>query len=235
MTRLNQVALVTFAAGFVIEGATEAYQFFSIGYLNRGWIGYYYIGLATTVVGLYLMYRGQHEWTEAHRRKVRAGHRLVWTAVVIFAGATVAIAILGRIYGGPGSVGPPSLLAWVVGGLVALSFGTYFLGLVALVEELVGRLARVASWVAFGWSLGVAVLTGWVVGNEFTSLLRQFFTDPLLLIASFAPLAFVIAPLFVSYFLFAAVYFDGYRHLVARGPPKTAPEPRTEAGPVESP
>ena len=45
-----------------------------------------------------------------------------------------------------------------------------------------------------------------MVGSEFQKLLHQFFTNPLGLIVSFAPLAFVIAPLFVAYFLFAGAY-----------------------------
>ena len=235
MTRLNRIALLTFAAGFLVEGTTEAYQFFAIGYLDHGWIGFYYIGLATTVLGFYLMYRGRHEWTEAHRRRFQSGHRLARAALLIFAGATVAIAVLGTVYGGPDSVGPPSALAWTVGGLVALAFGTFFLGLVTLVDQLIGRYARWASWVAFGWSLGVAVLTGWVVGNEFPALLRQFFTDPLLLVASFAPLAFVMAPLFVTYFLFTAVYLDAYRRMVLRGASRSAPPVPSTPRPADVP
>ncbi len=209
----TRAALLTFAIGFLVEGATEAYQFFAEGYLARGWIGFYYIGLATTILGFYLMYLGRHEWTDTHRRRVRAGHQLAWAAAGIFAFATVAIAILGVVYGGAGSPGAPTVLAWVVGGAVAVAFGTFFLGLVTVVEHLVDRYLRGVVWIAFGWSLGVAVLTGLVVGREFTSLLRQFFTDPLLLVGSFAPLAFVMAPLFVSYFLFAAAYLNAFRAL----------------------
>jgi hypothetical protein len=213
MTRRTRAALVTFAVGFLVEGATETYQFVASGYLGRGWVGFYYIGLATTIAGFYLMYLGRHEWTDAHRRRVQNGHRLAWTALGIFATATVTIAILGFTEGGPNSAGAPGVLAWVVGGLVALAFGTFFLGLVSVSEHLVGRLWKLLAWVAFGWSLGVAVLTGLVVGDQFTSLLRQFFTNPLLLVGSFAPLTFVMAPLFVTYFLFAAVYLVAARTL----------------------
>jgi hypothetical protein len=213
VTARTRAALLTFAIGFLVEGATEVYQFLAGGYLARGWVGFYYVGLATTIIGFYLMYLGRHEWTETHRKRVRAGHRLAWAAVAIFGLATVAIAILGDLYGGPDSSGPPAALGWLVGGAVAVAFGSFFLGLVVVVEHLVGRYVRVATWVAFGWSLGVAVLTGFVVGREFPSLLRQFFTNPLLLVGSFAPLAFVIAPLFVTYFLFSAAYLDAFHTL----------------------
>jgi hypothetical protein len=213
MTRRTRAALLTFAAGFLIEGSTEAYQFFAEGYLNRGWIGFYYVGLVTTGIGFCLMYLGRHEWTETHRRRVRVGHRLAWASLAIFAAATLAIAVVGSIDGGPGGSGGPAVLAWLVGGLVALAFGSFFLGLAAVVEHLVGRVWKALAWAAFGWSLGVAVLTGVVVGAQFASLVRQFFTNPLLLVSSFAPLAFVMAPLFVTYFLFTAVFLVAARGL----------------------
>ncbi|MGA7845655.1 MAG: hypothetical protein WCB18_01005 [Thermoplasmata archaeon] len=220
MTRAIRIALETFVFGFVVEGGTEVYQFLSGG--HQVWIGLYYFGLITTGVGFYLMYRGRHEWTESHRHSIRRGHRLLWAALGIFIGAAAIIAVLGSLEGGPGHGGPPAVLAWIVGGLVALAFGNFFLGLVVLVERLVGPVGRVISWLAFAWSLGVAVLAGYMVGSEFQKLLHQFFTNPLGLIVSFAPLAFVIAPLFVAYFLFAGAYTDAYLRLRAHG---TKPPP----------
>jgi len=192
------------------------YQFFSAGYTHRGWIGFYYVGLVTTGIGFYLMYRGRHEWTETHHRSVRRGHHLLWVALAIFIGAVGAIAVLGALEGSPGHGGPPSVVVWIVGGLVALAFGNFFLSLVVLVERLVGPVGRLVSWAAFAWSLGVAVLTGYIVGNGFLNLLHQFFTNPLGLVVSFAPLAFVMAPLFVTYFLFAVAYSEAYLRLRSR-------------------
>lgn len=216
VTRAIRLALATFVVGFVVEGATETYQFFSYGYSGQAWIGFYYIGLVTTGLGFYLMYRGRHEWTETHRRSVARGHRFLWVALGMFIGAAGAIAALGALEGNSGGGGPPAVVVWIVGGLVALAFGNFFLSLVVLVERLLGPVGRILSWVAFAWSLGVAVLTGFNVGNGFLTLLHQFFTNPLGLIVSFAPLAFVIAPLFVTYFLFAAAYSDAYLRIRAR-------------------
>lgn len=218
MTRTTRLALATFVVGFLTEATVEVYQFVSYGLAEPGDIGLYYIGLIATGLGFYLMYRGRHEWTELHRRNVYRGHRFLWAAVGIFAGAIGVIAVLGTLTGRPGSAGPSPELAWVVGGLVALAFGNFFLGLTILVDRLVGRLGRVLTWTAFAWSLGVAVLTGVLVGDEFASLLREFFTNPLGLVGSFAPLAFVMAPLFVSYFLFAAAYTEAYMRLRATSP-----------------
>jgi len=227
VTRTIPIALETFVVGFVVEGGTEVYQFVSAG--RPVWVGFYYVGLITTGIGFYLMYRGRHEWTEPHRHNVRRSHRLLWAALAMFIGAAAIISVLGSLEGGPGHGGPPAVLIWIVGGLVALAFGNFFLGLVVLVDRLVGQVGRIISWVAFAWSLGVAVFTGLMVGNEFQKLLHQFFTNPLGLIASFAPLAFVIAPLFVAYFLFAAAYTDAYLRLRTHGarPPPDHPGPTT--------
>lgn len=208
MTRTVRIALGTFVVGFLFEAGAELYQFLSFGVGAHGWIGLYYVGLVTTGVGFYLMYRGRHEWTELHRRQVLRGHRHLWIAVGIFAGALVAIALLSQLPSLRSGHDASTPIAWLVGGLVALSFANFFLGLATLVDRLVGRWGRVCAWTAFAWSLGVAVLTGTLVGGELPALLTQFFTDPLGLIVSFAPLAFVIAPLFVSYLLYAAAYSE---------------------------
>jgi len=228
MTRTIRIALVTFVVGFLAEAAAEIYQFVSYGISQPGWIGFYYVGLLTTGIGFYLMYRGRHEWTDLHRRNVHRGHRLLWAALAIFGGAVATIAILGWTLGSSGSPGVPPVFAWLVGGLVALAFGNFFLGLATLVDRLAGRVGRLLAWTGFGWSLGVAVLTGLIVGGEISSLVGQFFTNPLGLIVSFAPLAFVIAPLFVSYLLFAAAYTDAYLRL------RKNPRPHHPETPVPS-
>ncbi len=213
MTLSIRLALLAFLVGFAVEGATEAYQLLAAGYLHQGWIGFYYLGLATTGAGFYLIYRGRHEWTELHRRSVRHSHRFLWAAVALFAGATVAIAGLGTLIGGTATVGPPLWVGWVAGGLVTLALGNFFLSLVLVVYRLVGRWGRTLAVAAFAWALGVAVLTGSIVSDGFLTLFHEFLTNPLGLVVSFAPLAFVMAPLFVAYFLFVGAYADAYRHV----------------------
>ncbi|MGI0071156.1 MAG: hypothetical protein ACRECT_03695 [Thermoplasmata archaeon] len=235
MTRTIRLALATFIIGFLVEAAVELYQFLSYGLNRPGWPGFYYIGLVTTGVGFYLMYRGQHEWTALHQRNVHRGHRFLRASIAIFVGAVLAIAVLGATEGNPAGAGPAPGLAWLVGGLVALAFGNFFLGLAMLVDQLVGPYGRVLAWTGFAWSLGVAVLTGFLVGGEFPTLLHEFFTNPLGLIVSFAPLAFVIAPLFVSYGLFAAAYTDAFRRLRAPGAPGSTPPETRPDGPTPPP
>ncbi len=229
MTLTIRIALATFVVGFLTEAGAELYQFLSYGLDRPGWIGFYYVGLITTGLGFYLMYRGRHEWTDLHHRNVRRSHRLLGSAVVIFVGAVGAIALLGIGENGAGGVGPAPVIEWLVGGLVALSFGNFFLSLVTLIDRIAGRLGRLLARIAFAWSLGVAVLTGFLVGNEFSALLHEFFTNPLGLVISFAPLAFVIAPLFVTYFLFAAAYAEAYRRLRPRGDRSVSAAPPTHS------
>ncbi len=226
MTLSTRLSLLTFAVGFVIEGSTEAYQLATIGFLGVGWIGFYYVGLATTVLGFVLMYRGRREWTELHRRRVERGHRSLWVALALFAAGTAAIAIVGTVHGSPSSGPLPPGVAWLVGGLVTLAFATFFLGLWLLVSRMVGPVGLALATAALAWSFGVAVLTGLVVGSEIVTLVTQFFTDPLELIVSFAPLAFVMAPLCVAYFLYAAAYLEAYRNLAVGAAPGDRPSPQ---------
>jgi hypothetical protein len=228
MTRTIRIALATFVFGFLAEAAAEIYEFASYGISRTGWIGFYYVGLVTTGLGFYLMYVGRREWTELHRQSVKRGHRLLRVSIAMFLGAFAAIGVLGTWEGRSSiSAGPMSLIAWVVGGLVALALGNFFLSLVTLVYRLVSALGRLLAWAAFAWSLGVAVLTGIDVGGEFPSLLREFFTRPWGLIVSFAPLAFVLAPLFVTYLAFAVVYTEALLRLRRASRPRAsaAPEP----------
>jgi len=233
-----RVALLTFAFGFVVTGVTEAYQFLVSGYLGRAWVGVYYIGLFATGAGFYLIYRGRHELNELHLRNVLKGRRFLATAVAIFLAATVAIVVLGILLGSASEPNAPLVLVGLVGGAVALSFGNFFLSLVLIVRHLVSRWAETAAWAGFGWSLGVAVLTGFVVGEQFPTLLHEFFTNPLSLIVSFAPLAFVMNPLFVTYVLLALAYWDADRHvrLIRPGPSPAPSFPVPASGEVaESP
>ncbi len=236
MTLNSRVALLTLSIGFVVEGGTEAYQFATSGALHSGWVGFYYVGIATTIVGFFLMYRGRHEWSAFHRKSVVHGHAVAWMAVALFAGATIAIAAIAAAEGPAHSGGTPVVLVALVGGAVALAFGNFFLGLALLVRHLVSRWGAILSWAAFVWSLAVAVLTGVVVGQEFPTLLGTFFSSPLALMTSVAPLTFTMAPLFVTYGLFAAAYMDAERRMRRSSPDgeKDLPE-QGRTSPPEAP
>jgi hypothetical protein len=84
-------ALFVFSLGFVTEGGTEMYQMLTLGHLGQVWIGFYYLSLATTILGFYLMYLGVREWKAIHPRKSRSTSRIPWTAIALASGATLSI------------------------------------------------------------------------------------------------------------------------------------------------
>ncbi len=216
MTTTTRWALRTFALGFLVEAATEGYQFVSTaGSQQAAWIGFYYVGLITTGIGFYLIYRGRKEWTDLHRHRVRRGHQALATAIAMFALAALGLGLLAQLTGPANTGGAPGWAIALVGGLVALALGNFFLGLVLIVLELVGPLGRALAWAAFAWSLGVACLTGFVVGGQIGNLLNELFSNPVGLVVGFAPLAFVLSPLFVAYGIFAAVYLEAERRLAS--------------------
>jgi len=206
-----RLAIISLAVGFSIEAAAGILQITSYGSAYRRWIGLYYVGLVTTGLGLFLLYRGWYRWTELHPGNALRRGWFLRAVLAILVGAVAAIAVLSTLQGQ--SSGTPLAVAWLVGGLISFALGTFFLSLVLSVDRLVGRFGRLLAAAGFGWSLGVAVLTGLVVGGQFGSLLRELLTDPLGLIVSSRPLASVIALLFVSYLLFAGAFAEACRRL----------------------
>ena len=61
-----RLAIISLAVGFSIEAAAGILQITSYGSAYRRWIGLYYVGLVTTGLGLFLLYRGWYRWTELH-------------------------------------------------------------------------------------------------------------------------------------------------------------------------
>ncbi|MDE1880657.1 MAG: hypothetical protein KGI89_08930 [Euryarchaeota archaeon] len=228
LTETIRLALATFLIGFTIEGATEIYQFVSYDVNQPGWVGFTYLGLATTIFGFYVMYRGRHEWTDLHRKNIHRGHKFLWTAAAIFGVAVLGIAVLGSVHGAAAASSTPPVVAWTIGGLIALAIANFFLGLAVLVDHLVGRSGKVLAWSGFGWSLGVAILAGAMIGAQFTTLFVAFFTAPIRLFTDFGPLTYFLSPLFVSYGLLAVAYFEALRRLprvagLGRSVPPSAP------------
>ncbi len=129
----------------------------------------------------------------------------------MLAGGVVATAILNIGLGTVGSGDTPAPLAWVVGGVMVLAIGGFFLTLRRLVAPLQRPTARALGWVAFAWSLGVAIIAGLALGQVIVGLFIDFFTNWSVLILSLAPFIFAIAPLFVTYTLLSIGYADTLR------------------------
>ncbi len=197
--------------GFVIEGATEAYQFLERGNLSQGWPEYY-SSLGTTILGFYLMFLGLREWKSFHSERATAGpgprrRRWPWFGIGFWTTGTVATALLSIGLGGGGAgASTPSCIAWPVGGLVVLAFGSFFYRLRVLAQPVGPRIGTAVGWVAFTWSLAVATVAGLVVGDRAILFLVEFVTNWANLVASVAPVVVAMSPLVVTYGLMAAVY-----------------------------
>jgi len=230
MTDTLRVAIPTLVVGLTIEAGAGILQLASYAFSSRSWFGLYYLGLATTVLGLALTYRGRHRWAGIRLTQALQGRTLLYASLAIFSGAAASIAVLGEIEGRASVSSTPPEVQWCVGGLVALAVGSFFLGLLETVDPLVGRLGRVLARIGFCWSLGIAVLTGLLVGAQFNSLFIDFSTSPLGLIASSRRLAIVTALLSVSYLLLAGAYVEAYCRL-----PRSFPWLRRRGGPIVRP
>ena len=230
MTDTLRLAIPTLVVGLVIEASAGIQQLASYALSSWSWFALYYLGLATTVLGLSLMYRGKYRWSGFRQDHAVQSRTLPAASLAIFSGSVASIAILGEIEGRASTSSTPPEIQWCVGGLVAFAVGSFFLGLLVSVDPLVGRVGRVLARTGFCWSLGVAVLTGLLVGVQFNSLFVDFFTNPLGLITSSRQLAIVIAPLSVSYLLLAGAYVEAYRRL-----PRGFPWLTRRRGPIVRP
>ena len=201
--------------GFVVEGATEVYQFLVRGNLVQGPLEYHST-LATTIFGFYLMFLGLREWHAFHpkptRRKLAFPKRpWPWFGLALWIGGSGMTAALSFALGGGGTGAAPFWIAWPVGGVVVLAFGSFFFGLRKEAQLLGSPSANALGWAAFTWSLGVATVAGLVVGDLAVRLLTEFVTNWVALIASVGPIVVAMSPLFVTYALMIGAFVPGLR------------------------
>ena len=125
--------------GFVIEGATEAYQFLERGNLSQGWPEYLFEPGNDDPRVLPDVPRAQGMEVVP----LRASDR--WTGTAAEAVALVRHRILDHRHGGyralehrtrrrGAGASTPSCIAWPVGGLVVLAFGSFFYRLRVLAQ-----------------------------------------------------------------------------------------------------
>ena len=197
--------------GFVVEGATEVYQFLARGNLVQGPLEYY-TTLTTTIFGFFLMFLGLREWHAFHpkparTKRVPAGRPWPWFGLTLWTGGTVMTAVLSLAPGVGGTGGTPLWIVWPVGGLVVLAFGSFFFGLRKEAEVRGSRSGNALGWVAFAWSLGVATVAGLVVGDRALELVVQFATNWVALVASVGPIVVAMSPLCVTYALMIGAFW----------------------------
>src|SRR5579859_921766 len=203
-------ALSMLLLGFGVEGATEVYQFLVRGDLVQGPLEYY-ATLATTLLGFYLMFLGIREWHAFHPipariRTAPPGRRWPWFGLALWAGGTAGTAILSGALGSGGAPSAPFWIAWPVGGVIVLAFGSFFFGLRYEAHRFGSSWGDALGWAAFCWSLGVATLAGLVVGDRALLLLTEFFSNWVALIASVGPIVVAMSPLFVTYALMIGAF-----------------------------
>jgi len=200
--------------GFTMEGATELYQFLERGNLVQGPLEYY-ATLASTLVGFYLMFLGVREWHSYYPKAVRPtegppARRWPWFGVGLWVGGTGATALLSTLLAGATDSAPP-WIAWPVGGILVLAFGSFFFGLRQEAKVSGSEWGGALGWAACVWSLGVAAVAGLVVGDRAVVLLTEFVTNWVALVASVGPIVVAMSPLFVTYALMAGAFWPAVR------------------------
>jgi hypothetical protein len=201
--------------GFAVEGATEVYQFVERANLTQGLLEYY-LTLGTTILGFYLMFLGLREWHAFHpkparRKPVPPKRRWPWFGLAFWTGGTAMTAVWSIALGGGGTGVAPFWIAWPVGGVVVLVFGTFFFGLRKEAQILGSSWRDVLGWAAFTWSLGVATFCGLVIGNQALLLLIEFFTNWVALVATVGPILVAMSPMFVTYALMIGGFWPALR------------------------
>ncbi|MCI4321984.1 MAG: hypothetical protein L3K05_06755, partial [Thermoplasmata archaeon] len=189
--------------GFAVEGGTEAYQFLLRGDLAQGPLEYY-PSLATTILGFCLMFLGLREWHAYHPNPKRSEGVTSFRerrgfGLALWGGGTITTVVWVLAVGSQGNPPTPVWIAGPVGGLIVLAFGNFFFGLRKEAHPVGSSLAHLAGWMAFVWSLGVAAVAGFVVGDRALLLLTEFVTNWGALITSAAPIVVAMSPLFVTY------------------------------------
>ncbi len=209
-------AIVALEIGFLLEAGSEVYQLeTTVGPVGSSPVGYY-AGLAAAILGFYFFWRGLHEWSRLRPKPARGpGSPSPGEPVGILAAGIVATALWNFARHDVGAGDSPPALAWVVGGLLVLAVGSFFLSLQRRVAFVQGPVARGLGWAAFLWSLGVSVVAGLVLGQAIVGLFIDFFTSWPALFRALAPFIATISPLFVAFALIAGAYLDAVRRLGA--------------------
>jgi len=203
----ERAALVAFLVGFVLEAASELYQFLGHGVTPGVAAVAYFAGLASALLGFYFFWRGAFEWsrlphtpaTTPPRRSVRVSIALVLTGIVAVAVWNVASRTVGT-----GST--PFPLAWLVGGVFVWAVAAFFLSLRDRLRPFHGAGLAVPGWIALAWAFGIAAISGLLLGQAILGLFVDFFTNWSALFDALGPFVGAVSPLFVAFALISVVY-----------------------------
>lgn len=200
-------ALLSFLAGFVLEAASELYQFAGHGVTPGVGAAAYFAGLAATVLGFYFFWRGGFEWSRLPHAEaktpVRRSARFSEALVVL---GVVAVATWNLASRTVGAGDTPFPLAWLVGGVFVWAVTTFFLSLHDRLRPFHGSGLAVPGWIALAWAFGVATISGLLLGDAIVGLFVDFFTNWGALFVALGPFVGGVSPLFVAFVLISLVY-----------------------------
>jgi len=200
-------ALVCFLVGFVLEAASELYQF--AGHEDAPGVAAvaYFAGLASAVLGFYFFWRGGFEWSRLpHAPEKTSPRRPVRVLVGLAVAGIVSVAVWNVATETVGAGGTPFPLAWLVGGIFVWAVAIFFLSLRDRLRPFHGAGLSLPGWVALAWAFGVATVSGLLLGQTIVGLFTDFFTNWTALFEALGPFVGAVSPLFVAFALISVVY-----------------------------
>jgi hypothetical protein len=200
-------ALVSFLVGFVLEAASELYQFAGHGVTPRVAAAAYFAGLASALLGFYLFWRGGFEWSRLpHDGATTLPRRPAGVSIALVISGTVSVAAWNFATRTVGAGDTPYPLAWLVGGAFVGAVAVFFLSLRDRVRPFHGTGLALPGWIALAWAFGVATVSGLLLGQAIRGLFVDFFTNWTKLFDALGPFVGAVSPLFVAFSLISVVY-----------------------------
>jgi hypothetical protein len=193
--------------GFVLEAASELYQFAGHGVTPGVAAAAYFAGLTSTVLGFYFFWRGGFEWSRLpHDSAKISPRRPPWVSIalaVLGIGTVAAWNFASRTIGAGDT---PFPLAWLVGGVFVWAVASFFLSLRDRLRAFHGTGLAVPGWIAVAWAFGIATVSGLLLGQAILGLFVDFFTNWTALFDALGPFVGAVSPLFVAFALISVVY-----------------------------
>jgi hypothetical protein len=200
-------ALVSFLAGFILEAASELYQFVGHGVTPGVAAAAYFAGLASTLLGFYFFWRGGFEWSRLQHAGAKAfPRRPARVSITLAVFGIVSVAAWNFATQTVGAGDTPSPLAWLVGGVFVWAVAAFFLSLRDRLRPFHGTALAVPGWIALAWAFGIATASGLLLGQEIFGLFVDFFTNWTQLFDALGPFVAAVSPLFVAFALISVVY-----------------------------
>lgn len=201
-----RISLTILSVGFAIEGGGEVYSLRTAGSFLPGTSLLFLLPAVITLLGLFFLLVGRHEWDEVHRARLHRANLIFGLSLLAGFVAGIEVAVLAAYP----SVGAP-LWAEVVFGAAAGAFllGT-FVTYAQLVFHLVTRPSKVALVASSLWALVVSVFIAQTLAADLPSILGLIGAHSFSIDYLISPVDYLASFLFISYFLLLAAYVDAH-------------------------